>query len=349
VVFSTLAREMRRRTRAEREITERHAEQAMLLNLAELLQACRSLDESYDVILRLAPAIFSGQSGMLYLFRASRDALERHVVWGDPGRKGGEVFAADECWALRRGSAHDVGGDTASMYCKHMDLPHPAAALCLPMLGHGDVIGVLSLRSSSPISDEARRLAALATEQISMALANMQLRETLRNQSIRDPLTGLFNRRYAEETLPRELHRALREKTSVGVLMIDVDHFKRFNDTFGHEAGDYVLKELATCLSRHTRKGDVISRLGGEELLVLLPGSDMEHTLLKAEALRAAVAELELSHRGTPLGPITISIGVAISPKHGEAPDDVLRGADRALYRAKQSGRNRVLSAGSDA
>jgi diguanylate cyclase (GGDEF)-like protein len=217
------------------------------------------------------------------------------------------------------------------------------------MMGHGDIIGLLSLRSSTKITEDARRLAALATEQISMALANMQLRETLRNQSIRDPLTGLFNRRYAEETLPRELHRAAREKTSVGLLMLDVDHFKRFNDTFGHEAGDYVLKEIAATLQQHTRKGDVLSRMGGEELLVLLPGSDMEHTLLKAEALRAAVASLDLSHRGSSLGTITTSIGVAISPKHGEAPDDVLRAADRALYRAKQRGRNRVESAGSDA
>jgi diguanylate cyclase (GGDEF)-like protein len=217
------------------------------------------------------------------------------------------------------------------------------------MMGHGDVIGLLSLRSDGSITEDARRLAALATEQISMALANMQLRETLRNQSIRDPLTGLFNRRYAEETLPRELHRARREKTSVGLLMLDVDHFKRFNDTFGHEAGDYVLKEIATCLQQHTRKGDVISRMGGEELLVILPGSDIEHTLLKAEALRAAVAELALSHRGSALGSITISIGSAVSPRHGEAADELLRTADRALYRAKQSGRNRVVSAGGDA
>jgi diguanylate cyclase (GGDEF)-like protein len=213
-------------------------------------------------------------------------------------------------------------------------------------MGHGDVIGLLSLQSSASLTGDARRLATLATEQISMALANMQLRETLRSQSIRDPLTGLFNRRYAEETLLRELHRATREKTFVGVLMIDVDHFKRFNDTFGHEAGDYVLKEIASCLQQHTRKGDVLSRMGGEELLVLLASSDAEHSLLKAEALRAAVAALALGHRGSELGALTISIGVAVSPTHGVAPEEVVRAADRALYQAKQSGRNRVVLAG---
>ena len=347
VAFSLLASEVRRRTRAEHEMSARHAEQAVLLNLAELLQACRSLEEAYDVIARLAPTLFSGHTGALHLFRSSRDMLERQAVWGAEPHGSG-LFTADECWALRRGAAHSASNEGPVLYCKHVAPPHTGATLCLPLMGHGDVIGLLSLRSSSAMGEDARRLATLAAEQISMALANMQLRETLRNQSIRDPLTGLFNRRYAEETLLRELHRASREKTAVGVLMLDVDHFKRFNDTFGHEAGDYVLKEIAACLQLHTRKGDVISRMGGEELLVLLASSDIEQSLLKAEALRTAIAALALSHRGSELGAITISIGVAVSPNHGQAPDEVVRAADRALYQAKQGGRNRAVLASAE-
>jgi diguanylate cyclase (GGDEF)-like protein len=170
-------------------------------------------------------------------------------------------------------------------------------------------------------------------------------REKLRNQSIRDPLTGLYNRRYAEETLTRELHRATRSGQSLGVLAIDVDHFKRFNDSFGHEVGDQVLRELGGLLTRSIRGGDVASRVGGEELLILLPDAELEGALARAEQIRLSVSDLEIRHQDRPIGPITVSIGVAVFPQHGRVAEVLLRASDAALYRAKHQGRNRVSSA----
>jgi diguanylate cyclase (GGDEF)-like protein len=178
-----------------------------------------------------------------------------------------------------------------------------------------------------------------------MAIANLQLRETLRNQSIRDPLTALFNRRYAEETLSRELSRAAREQLPLSLLLLDVDHFKKFNDAYGHETGDEVLKRIAALLRQKTRGGDVASRLGGEELLVLLPGAALGDALNRAEQIRLGVEALELRVSGKVIGPVTISTGVAVFPTHGTDAAELLRSADAALYKAKHLGRNRVVAA----
>ncbi len=345
--FYLLSLEMKRRALAEKEVMARNAEQTLLLELDELLQACRTSEESYDVIARFGPMLLEGDSGALYLFRASRDLLEGRATWGEGARnKDPSGCAPDECWALRRGQVYQGNNSNRSVLCKHFVDPAPAFTMCLPLSAHGEMIGVLFLGSPHKFSNEGKRRASVVAEQIGMALANMQLRETLRNQSIRDALTGLFNRRYAEETLQREIYRSAREKTSLGILMIDVDHFKRFNDSFGHDAGDYVLKSIASVLLSSTRGGDVVSRFGGEELLVVLAHSDPESSYRKAEQLRTSVAALDLKYRGHTLGPVTVSIGVAIGPEHGEGAGALVGAADAALYRAKHAGRNKVFMAG---
>jgi diguanylate cyclase (GGDEF)-like protein len=168
------------------------------------------------------------------------------------------------------------------------------------------------------------------------------LRESLRQQSVRDALTGLCNRRYLEETLTRECARAQRNQTPIAVFMIDVDHFKQFNDRHGHEAGDTVLREVGRLLREFARESDIAVRYGGEEFTLVLPDADGNVALDRAEALRAAVESLELSFHGSVLGTLTISIGIALYPEHGRSPNDVLRSADQALYVAKRNGRNRA-------
>ena len=339
-----LMAEAKRRSQAEQAIVSRHAEQANLLRLTEMLQGCRSTEESYEVIARLAPELFASVAGAVYLFQPSRNLLEACVAWGDESLVT-RVLAPDECWALRRGQLYLARSSQRDILCKHLVTPVPESTLCLPMLAHGEVIGMLFLAEPRAAEPSSLEQAEVIADQLAMALANMQLRERLRDQSIRDPLTGLFNRRYTEETLERELYRAIREKTHLCVLAIDVDHFKKFNDSFGHDAGDYVLKEIAATLKTNTRKGDVVSRTGGEELLVILPHSDLESSASKAEQLRESVAHLALSHRGAALGAVTISIGVAVAPVHGDTSESVLRAADLALYRAKHAGRNRIALA----
>jgi len=175
------------------------------------------------------------------------------------------------------------------------------------------------------------------------------LRERLREQAMRDKLTGLYNRHYVEEWFELELRRAQRHGWSIAAIMLDIDHFKRFNDTFGHEAGDLVLRELAGALGRTTRGSDVASRYGGEEFLVLLPECPFDAALRRAERMREEVAKLELRYGGKPLGPVTVSLGVAVFPDHTKESEELLRCADEALYAAKQAGRNRVVAYSVDA
>jgi diguanylate cyclase (GGDEF)-like protein len=178
-----------------------------------------------------------------------------------------------------------------------------------------------------------------------LALTNLQLRVTLRGQSVRDPLTGLFNRRYMDETLGREIRRAVREGHTLGIIMFDIDHFKAFNDTLGHEAGDAVLQKLSEFILEHFRGEDIACRFGGEEFILILPNASLDDTYKRAESLRKAVKQLDVYHRGTLLDKLTLSIGVAIFPDHGNDAEALLRTVDQALYRAKNEGRDQGVVA----
>jgi diguanylate cyclase (GGDEF)-like protein len=190
-----------------------------------------------------------------------------------------------------------------------------------------------------------QRLGTTVAEHLALAVANLRLRETLRAQSIRDPLTGLFNRRYMEETLERELRRAERDRHPVGILVLDVDHFKRVNDTFGHDGGDAVLAGLGTLLAGNTRGGDIACRLGGEEFVLILPGASLDESRRRAQELLEAARDFQVTHHGQLIGPVTFSAGVAAFPDHGLSRDAVLRAADTAVYRAKGEGRNTIAVA----
>ena len=215
------------------------------------------------------------------------------------------------------------------------------------MMAQGEAIGILLLCAPElgQLTAAKKQLAITVAEHIALALANLKLRETLQDQSIRDPITGLFNRRYMEESLDREIQRCERKRQALSIIMLDVDHFKRFNDTFGHEAGDIVLRELGQFLQRYVRGSDIACRYGGEEFTLILPEASLEVCRKRAEQLRQGVRHLNLQHRHHPLGAITLSIGVACFPEHGLSSEVVIRAADTALYRAKQQGRDRVVTA----
>jgi diguanylate cyclase (GGDEF)-like protein len=191
--------------------------------------------------------------------------------------------------------------------------------------------------------DEREHLAVTAAEYIGLSLVNLRLRMALQQQSIRDPLTGLFNRRFLEETLIREIRRAQRASTTVCVLMLDIDHFKQFNDRYGHAAGDVVLREFAAVLNDGSRGADVASRYGGEEFTVLLPDTTIEGARSKADKVLERTRALRLSFNGIDIGLVTTSIGLAVYPANGEHAEDLLGAADAALYAAKQEGRNRLV------
>lgn len=252
---------------------------------------------------------------------------------------------------MRRGRPYMISEAHPGLSCKHLS-GTPSSYICVPMISQGEALGVFHLQHSQ--SDETQGhsrafdqgLVETVADTISLAIANLKLRETLRNQSTRDLLTGLHNRRFMDESLTREIHRAIRNQHPLGVIMLDIDHFKNFNDTFGHEAGDAVLHELGNFLMRSIRKGDIACRYGGEEFLLLLPEATLENTRQRAQELCDEVRKIEVQYRGEMLGNITVSIGVAAFPDYGESRDDVVQAADRALYQAKKEGRNRVVVAG---
>jgi len=166
------------------------------------------------------------------------------------------------------------------------------------------------------------------------------LREALHEQAIRDPLTGLLNRRYLDETLPRELMRAQRERRPLSIVMLDLDHFKRVNDTWGHEAGDMVLVHLAIALKQHLRSSDLACRFGGEEFIVLMPGATLVEARERIEQIAERIRNTPIQLAHVTLPAVTFSAGLAQSGVHGDSAEALLRAADHALYAAKKAGRD---------
>ena len=319
-----------------------------LSKMTSLLHACFTLEEANKIISHFARQLFPDQTGELYAFRSSRNLLELSAVWG-AGESHESMFAPHDCWALRQGQIYEVHSPEHSILCQHVK--HASPYLCLPMMAHGEVLALLHVYSdgdtdgSQSVSETQKSLLKVFTEQIALALSNLKLRDSLRQQSIRDPLTGLFNRRYLEEALLLEIQRAKRSNAPFSILMIDLDHFKRFNDTHGHEAGDVVLQNLGRFLQRHIRGGDIACRYGGEEFTLVLPGTSLELAQQRGEELTAGVRALHVEFNGSSLGPLSISAGVATFPNHGESVELVLQSADMALYQAKNEGRDRVVVA----
>jgi len=208
------------------------------------------------------------------------------------------------------------------------------------------VLGTLHLQTPGgvpPVGDQI--LLSRVAGEVAQALANLHYREALKNMAIRDPLTGLFNRRYLEEYLAMEISRSRRKGAKLSLAVIDIDHFKKYNDSFGHEAGDAVLRELGQFLSRSVRNGDAACRYGGEEFIVAMWDTTLDEARLRAERLREEVKGLPVQLGGRALAPISLSVGVAAFPEHAEDAEGLVRAADRALYSAKFSGRDRVCVA----
>ncbi|HAY21308.1 MAG TPA: hypothetical protein DCY27_03915 [Desulfobacterales bacterium] len=327
---------------------------SLVSNLADQLHSCLDIDEARQVIARLAPQIFPEYSGSVFLLNASRNILEIFVNWGEKSSEQ-PVIEPQKCWALRRGRPYLMQDPDHDLVCEQLSPPLSFGYYCLPLVAQGETLGILQLRERTPdstqklpekISESCQALAVTVAEHLALSLGNMKLQEALRHQAIRDPLTGLFNRRFMLETLELELHRMHRKDSPLAVIMLDIDHFKRFNDTFGHSAGDALLSSFGRLLRSQVRQEDVSCRYGGEEFTLILPETSLETACKRAEELRQAVHALQLEHRGQNIGRITISLGIAVYPQSGESPEALLQAADAALYEAKRTGRDRVVAAG---
>lgn len=316
-----------------------------LFGMTDMLQSAEDHADAGSVLsatsLRLLPTF----SGALYVFNNSRDRLDLVKQWNETEHfSPSAALLPGNCWALKRGKPHVNHPASGTLCCTHH--VDETATIEIPMMARGSVYGLLVLSAHETDANpdtvhDIKRLAMALADSMSLALSNISLREKLRTQSLRDPLTGLYNRRYMEDALERYISLAERTGTATSVVMIDLDNFKRLNDQNGHAKGDAVLRDVAAQLIGALRPSDVICRYGGEELLVILPNCSVEDAMLKAEMMRARIESLTDAHDI----PISASFGVAGVPECSAGTADVIPMADAALYVAKQSGKNCVRAA----
>jgi diguanylate cyclase (GGDEF)-like protein/PAS domain S-box-containing protein len=329
------------------ELQRRDEEMKSFIRLNDLLQSCTTQAEAYQVIALKASELFAGRSGCLAILHAQGRHLEAVAHWGDEAPLMSS-FSLEDCWAMRRGQFHEVINPQVDLVCHHFTHQPQAGYLCVPLIVQGEITGLLCLVGAAASSDKhqisQQQLAVSVGETIKLSLSNLKLREKLREEAIHDPLTGLCNRRYLEENLARELHRARRGNSPLCVAMLDLDSFKPFNDTFGHDAGDALLRQLAQMLREKLRKSDIACRYGGDEFVLVLPDSSLADAQRRVEQIRVLVKELQSRHGGPPLDTITVSAGVAGAPEHSSTAPELIHAADNAMYAAKQAGGDRVVA-----
>lgn len=363
LAFALVFREQRRRWRAEAEMRSnarqlqeslaemdlRAQELGTLAALGDALQACRSREEALAAATRAAAVLLPEAAGQVLV--PGGEGVAEAWRWGEPAVASASTFQHGQCWALRSGQPVQAEHPQAARVCAHLRAEDLAGgvSLCLPLTAQGEPQGLLNLSRWRPFDPRERQLAASLSEQLSMAMANLRLQEDLRAEAVRDPLTGLHNRRWLAEAMPRELARARRMRQPLAVLMIDLDHFKRYNDSHGHAGGDALLAAFGRLLAGLVRAEDVACRHGGEEFVLVLPGADAVQAQARGDALRTALAALRPLEGGRVLPSTTASIGIAVTRADGdETPAALLARADQALYRAKRDGRDRCVVSTAD-
>ena len=332
------------RQRLEKERDADWAIRELLARMTQRLQGCENFDDVINVAELFAPNIAPGIAGRLYVF--DRDPWQMRCVaqWLSPADDEA-TFHPDACWAVRRGQSHPPVNGEPDVACYHLPASQAESALCVPLIAQGEAIGLLSFQNITPENAPARAYLELMAEALGLALANQRLRDALLEKALFDPLTGLRNRHHLEDTLHTQMTQAMRNGEPLSCMMIDIDHFKSINDRFGHEAGDQVIKNVATIVQRAAHDGGLAFRYGGEEFLVLLPGAGEAEAHACAQKIYNGVHALSLRYGLTEIGPVDVSIGIASYPEHAQS-DNLLRAADVALYRAKELGRSRIVSFG---
>ncbi|MEO6228331.1 MAG: diguanylate cyclase, partial [Thermomonas sp.] len=334
IVYRLLGGEIGRRAQAEKDVADANqqlrvgldhvergsADLRALTEYGSMLQSCMTPEEALQLTKGILSNLLPGVSGSIYRIRNSQDHAELAVHWGALALSPPAMISVDACWALRRGQVHESGlGHTP--VCPHLaDDAGPVATVCVPLMAQGAQLGLLCLLDPEHAYPARLGIVSAVVEHLSMALATLSLQDRLRQQSIRDPLSGLYNRRYLEESAQRELTRCERRGQPLSLLMLDIDHFKKFNDTHGHPGGDALLAQFGQLLQAMTRGEDIACRYGGEEFTLILPEAGGDAAFQRAEAIRVAVEAMQVAHLGAALGKVTVSIGVATFPDHGAAP-----------------------------
>lgn len=320
----------------------------LLVDMSDIMLACVSQEELIEVTSKYAKQLLHFTRGYLYIMHPSKNYLELTTSWGDPKTQV-TTFTPDQCWAIKLGRRQHVGILHKELVCSHVKVSAEdnLAILCVPLTAQNNIYGLLYMETSQNenhyFNDDQRLMINAFAELIALALANVRLRENLQYQSIRDPLTGLYNRRYLDDYLFKHTHLAERNKTPFSVLLLDLDHFKKINDHFGHDAGDAVLKEVGNVLQNSIRIGDIATRYGGEEFVIVLYDITVEAARKRAESIRQAVMMLKIKYGVQQIGPVSITTGISTWPGDGKTSIELIEKADIALYNGKNKGRNRVI------
>jgi diguanylate cyclase (GGDEF)-like protein len=330
------------------ELRQRNVQINEINELVGLLQLTSTMDEVILLIKRYVKRLLPNTGGKLYVLNSSRNYLQKSLSWNNPGL-GEDTIFPEACWGLKQGKPYHYLKKEDMLPCPHLKSAEPETDyFCIPLLAHNDVLGLLYIEydaqkmENTGVSANQQALITNIANQISLALANFKLKESLRVRAIRDPLTGLYNRGYLAETLFRELQRAERQNVNILIVMLDIDHFKFFNDEHGHPSGDHVLKELGFLLQEQIRASDLACRYGGEEFLLMFYNLPEEEGRRKIERIKTSISELNLSFSNHTLGPITASFGASIFPKDGKKAEELIEKADKALYVSKKTGRNKI-------
>jgi diguanylate cyclase (GGDEF)-like protein len=337
--------------RAYSELKHHDADVSLLNEMENALQSCNSIDETTLIISKYCQKLLPFSAGIIYLINPSRNYLEEMATWNSPTVIE-KVFSPRQCWGLRQGKTYIYVKNNTSIPCEHMHNKVDSSNFCVPLLAQNEVIGLMQMIVDESLNLSESEILELYNKhetliknlsvQLALAIANIQLRDTLKNRSIRDPLTGLYNRTYLNEFIGRDLHRAGRNKETVSIVMMDIDNFKLLNDKYGHDAGDMVLKELGKLLQENIRKSDISCRYGGEEFLLIFYDTNEEGARARVENLQMLISQMDVILRGTILEKITISFGLAIFPEHGATAESLITAADQALYLSKKNGRNQL-------
>ena len=318
-----------------------------LVELGRTISASLDLDQLFTTTMKRVSETTGIESYALFLLDETTDKLVARTVSGT-GMEGlqDRTFALGEGLAGRvcQSRSPETQSDRGALPWPDVP-PHVRSVVALPLLSSQRTLGVLLFYSPTPgaFTDRQTAYFSAVAKQLAVALENAQLFLKTRELGYRDPLTGLFNRRYFEEALEREVRRAIRYNLPVSLLIADIDHFKMYNDAQGHHEGDNVLREVTARLTENTRQVDVVARFGGEEFVVILPMTTKTHARLVAEKLRRSVEETKIpGEEVLPGGRLTISLGLAAYPEDTSHPTGLIQAADAALYTAKRKGRNRT-------
>jgi diguanylate cyclase (GGDEF)-like protein len=315
-------------------IAEHTREIALLQTMITMLNTTQDVQEAGRIIRTILLKLLPEHSGALFITDHQQQNLQQLSHWGAHWSEEITVIVSH---------CPEQEGDTKCQSCAQSKQFH-----CIKLNHNGVFLGFLQFyQARNEISEQFKQITARIAEAISNALASLQLKNVLHEQAIRDPLTNLYNRRFMYEVFEQTLHRAERHQQHVAVLMVDIDYFKQLNDNFGHDAGDQVLMSIAGVFQHNVRLEDISCRYGGEEFCFICPDSTLADAYNLAEKLRLQIAALQVYYQGELLPEITISIGVALFPMHGNECKTLIIEADRALYLAKEQGRNRTVVANS--